>query len=206
MTDPVSFLPLLEPMAGAGLAVSLAYLALDRFRYRDAVETHANEKNRQFSSANDEDTVEVVKDLQWLCRSPCNGHTPRGFGANFYHYVYRNKADEFVMAALAAISGFTLIAGVGLTTNLWVWVANIDTKNVATFLFYCSSFAIIFPALAVLCGRRCVKWGMGFANHCEREITKIHQAAARAAAVPKDPATMNELIRRRRAMMNPKAD
>lgn len=199
MPDPTSYLPLLEPMAGAGLAVSLAYLALDRFRYRDAVEDHANGKNKQFESENDNDTVEVVKDLQWLCRSECNGHTPRGFGANFYHYVFRNKADEFVMAALSALSGFTLVTGVALTTGIWDWPAYIDNSTVATALFFACFGAILLPAVSVMCGRRCVRWGHEFANHCEREINKIHQAAARSAAVPASQAAMAiELMRRQR--------
>lgn len=179
-----TFIPLLEPIAGAGLAVSLAYLALDRFRYRDSVENHASDKRRQFASANDDDTMEVVKDLRWLCRAECNGHTPRGFGANFYHYIFRNKADEIVIATLAALAGFTLITGVGLSSKTWPWASFLDGPSVSTFLFYACASAIVLPALAVLCGRRSVKWGKGFADHCGTEISKIHQRSARAASVP----------------------
>lgn len=186
-------------MAGAGLAVSLAYLALDRFRYRDAIEGHAVNKKKQFASANDDDTVEVVKDLMWLCREECNGHTPRGFGANFYHYIFRNKADEFLIAGLAVLAGFTLLAGVGITSGVWAWANAIDNLTVTSFLFYACFGAIGVPAIAVLCGRRSVHWGRGFADHCENEINKIHQQSARAAAVPQaNYITPEEAARRMR--------
>lgn len=174
-------------MAGAGLAVSLAYLALERFRYRSSIEWHAGQKKRQFATANDHDTVEVVKDLQWLCRAESNGHTPRGFGANFYHYAFRNKADEILIAFLACLAGFTLVTGVGITSNVWTWAKAIDTPRVAATLFYACFGALGLPAIAVLCGRRSVRWGRNFADHCEREITKIHQQSARAAVAPVPP-------------------
>jgi hypothetical protein len=171
-------------MAGAGLAVSLAYLALDRFRYRDAVEDYAKQKTRQFASEDEADTVEVVKDLQWLCRDECNGHTPRGFGANFYHFFFRNKADEIGTAFLALFAAFTLVAGVALNSGALPWLSHLEERWVVNALFGTCLVALAFPACAVLCGRRSVKWGRGFADHCEAEITKIHKRSAERAELP----------------------
>lgn len=179
-------IPQLEPLAGSGLAVSLAYLALERFRYRDAVERYASELKVQYKSEG-EDTVEVVKDLQWLCRQDCNGHTPRGAAASFYHYAFRNKADEVAIAAFALIAGMTLIAGVALNLKYFWWLPYLEHPSIISFLFFCCSCALLLPAISVLCGRRCVAWGRDFAHHCETEINKIHKQSALNAPIPDVP-------------------
>lgn len=187
MADPSLIIPLLEPLAGSGLAVSLAYLALERFRYRDAVERYAKDKSGRLRNEDESDTVEVVKDLQWLCRDDCNGHTPRGLWANLYHYSFRNKADEFLISVLACISGLTLVSGVAMNVGLWSWVSIFEARWISTLLFYSCFAALLIPASSVLFGRKCVSWCREFADHCEDEITKIHRRSARSASVPTLP-------------------
>lgn len=192
------FIPLLEPIAGAGLAVSLAYLALDRFRYRDSVERYAINKHQNLlaEGQGEEDTVEVVKDLQWLCRKDCNGHIPRGFGASFYHYFFRNKLDEFLIAFLGLVAGAALVSGVAINLGRWWIITMIDSQWLSGLLFYGCVAALGVPAIAVLCGRRSVAWGHRFANHCEGEIGKIHKQSAKAASVPSLTPEQKEMVRR----------
>ena len=45
----ISQLPALEPLAGAALAISLAYLNLDRFRYRSRIREHARKELARFA-------------------------------------------------------------------------------------------------------------------------------------------------------------
>jgi hypothetical protein len=175
---------MIEPVAGAGLAVSLAYLALDRFRYRDDVERYAQNKKTLLANEGDADTLEVVNDLRWLCREDCNGHTPRGSLAHFYHYVFRSKADEVLIALSALWAAFTLAAGVAFNLGTWDFLLVLNRPPIANSMFAGCLFALGFPAFAVLCGRKCVTWGKSFADHCESEIAKIHKRSAQQATVP----------------------
>lgn len=164
--------------------MSLAYLALERFRYRDAVEDHAQKKERQIKNASDEDTLEVVNDLKWLCREDCNGHTPRGFWANLYRCVFRSKVDEFFIAFLALWSAFTLSTGVAFNLGIWDVLLFLNAPYVTYSFFAGCLFALGVPASAVLVGRKCVAWGAKFADHCESEIAKIHKQSAQRATLP----------------------
>ena len=178
----------LEPIAGAGLAVTLAYLALDRFRYRQLIETAGERVFAVFQKNGHgvtiDEALEALNDLKWLCRKECNGHMPRGFGPMFYGWSFRRQADELIISVLAVLSALTLISGVALNAGIWSWVTVLNSQLIVGFLFYSCSSAIIFPAAMVLCGRRCVDWGKKFADHCEDQINKIMKNSARAASAP----------------------
>ena len=182
----------LEPIAGAGLAVTLAYLALDRFRYRHLIET-AGEKvfavfEKNGGGLNIDEALEVLNDLKWLCRKDCNGHTPRGFGPSFYRFSFSKQADEIIISLLSVLSAITLLSGVAFKVGFWSWATALNSSFMVGMLFYSCSLAIVFPAAMVLCGRRCVRWGKEFAEHCEDQINKIMKNSARAAAAPAAPA------------------
>lgn len=93
-------------MSSAGLGISLAYLALDRFRYRRDVEEivlKLHEKYENDSALTEQNGLEPVNELKWLCRKECNGHNPRGVYAAPYSLLYRRHADLLIVGALAAL-------------------------------------------------------------------------------------------------------
>lgn len=197
-------------MAGAGLAVALAYLALDRFRYRDAVERCALQKYRDFESSGANDgSFEAMRDLRWLCRNEENGHTPRGFKANFYHYFFRNKLDEIIIAMVGALSGCTLIGGVALNADvapLSLLAASIDSRWTCYLFFYACMMAIVLPAIAVLCGRGCVAWGSEFTDYCSNEINTVLKNSARQASIPPFSSDAFSVVREALARRNAPPD
>lgn len=181
---PPTLLYDLSPVASSGLAVCLAYLALERFRYRSAIELAAKSKRDLVKVNGDHDIIDVVRDLKWLCRDFCNGHAPRGWWANLYRYTFRQKVDEISIAFLAGICGFTLFAGVALKDNILSWPSMFNTSEYTNALFWVCFAGVAIPALSVLCGRKCMSWGEEFARHCEEQINAIMRQSAQSAEVP----------------------
>jgi hypothetical protein len=175
-------------MAGAGLAITLAYLALERFRYRRDVEHVSNslrEKYENVDRLQAQSSLEHLNEIRWLCRKSCNGHAPSGFMASAYAYLYRRHGDVFFISLLAALNAVILILGVAGVSAISPPVTA-HWSIVAAFIV--CALAIGCPGAAVLLGRRCRSWGIARARQCDSQITIILRMSALEAVVPQDNA------------------
>ena len=180
----------LEPIAGAGLAISLAYLALERFRYRRDVETVSSvlhEKYENDAQLGEDQTLEHLQELKWLCRRPCNGHSPSGAWAWFYGVFFRRHFDIWLVTLLAVMSAFILVQGVagliGVTAKFTYGPA---LKLAFLFCF----LAMSIPGGAVLLGRWTRAKAIERAHKCDDQIAHALKISAKEAQPPRFDPTM----------------
>ena len=189
MDDPtphVASLLNLEPIGTAGLAICLAYLALERFRYRSAIEAVASDRYKQF--ADDEmlqrdESLDSLNELRWLCRKPCFNHEPSGIFATIYKLVYRRQFDIGLVGFLTLMCAITLISGAAKEVDFaWfqTWTKN---ATVVTAFFWFCVLAMVIPTASIFLGRKCVSWGHERAEHQERQVNNTLQYRAAGAKI-----------------------
>ena len=164
----------LEPIAGAGLAINVAYLALDRFRYRRRIEPVAEEKcvlNDEQDAFEGFHDLDPVKELKWLARRVSSkDYVPRGRAAAAYRYGFRKHQDIFFAGSAASMCAFTVATGVALSVGRWEWAHFLTISPFPGVLFYACLASMIIPVGVVLAGRRCANWGRERIEHCTNQV------------------------------------
>ena len=178
----------LEPIAGAGLAINLAYLALDPFRYRHKIEPAAEkacENNDSQQVMEDFHNLDAVKELKWLARRiTSKAHNPTGRNATIYRYMFRQHVDVWLCAAATVFCGFVLVAGVAATLRRWAWLDLLAGPPISAVMFYLCILALAYPPVCVWLGRKCVTWGSWRIRNCTDQIGIYLKPGAAAARVP----------------------
>lgn len=172
-------LSMLEPVATAGFAVCLAYLALDRFRYRSAVENGANKLKDEIGVAMEKENVlDASNELRWMCREECNGHSPIGFLANAYHLFYRNSLDIKLVSGGAVVCFSVLALGAGLEIGKLGFLSFLEGSGWIGALYWFCIASSVTPVASILFGRRCAKWGVQRTAHLKKQLEQVmsHQA------------------------------
>lgn len=171
----------LEPLAGAALALSLAYLALDRFRYRDTIQKLAAkwlDDQKQETPAVSQLTA--FHTLVWLagnlapheCQMACqeenakangNGRSPKvgrpdGVLSSFYGWFFRRNIAEGAVAFFAGSSFATLAAGVCFKSGVWLWLPQKMVLAGIQPWFWLAILGALMPVFTVGLGRLCVSW------------------------------------------------
>jgi hypothetical protein len=171
----------LEPLAGAGFAMCLAYLALDRFRYRTEIERAANAALGTLDKEGDGtpdpppslENNDQVLELKWLARKNCNGFKPNHPWLWAYSVAFRNEVDVFVAAVLAFASASVLTFGVALKIKRWPFAAEFNIEPWIGRSFYICLAAVIGPPIAVWFGRKIMQWSTGRCKHLDEQIAAI---------------------------------
>lgn len=181
----------LEPIAGAGLAINLAYLALDRFRYRMQIEPHAEEACCELDKKDKDGAfaeLDQVRELHWLARRQAKPEVlpfkPSSRGAHAYHVVFRHHWDIYFVVAGALLCGFTLSLGVALSLNRWLYFAPHVSVFSTGLLFYGCLLLGTVPAGCVWLGRKCVAWGRSRVRHCKEQFAVAIRSGAREIEAP----------------------
>ena len=185
----------IEPLAGAGFAMSLAYLALDRFRYRKEIETYAKKALDKYDAEGDGTPDlppalmknETVNELQWLCRKQCNGYAPKGVKIAFYRFLYRKQGDVVTITALGAIAAAALAIGVALGLSRWQRFTALDDPVFVGIFFYICLFAMALPPLSIALGRHLTKWCIERASVLDKQIADIMALGVSQAQAPPLP-------------------
>lgn len=195
MTGALPTLAALEPLAGAALAINLAYLALDRFRYRQKIEPAAEIKcaeNEQKLAVDGYSQIDAVRELEWLARRDQEPFAPRGRGAFAYRWFFRSHQDIWGCVLAVLLNGFVLAGGVAQNIGRWEITQSLnDTVPLGT-LFYLQLASAALPLGLVWLGRRCVVWGQNRINHCHGQIAIFLENLAKLAQAPVIPSAANE--------------
>jgi hypothetical protein len=173
-------------MATSGLAVTLAYVVLDRFRYRREIEDAASVCYQKYSALPlvvGEKVPAYWKEVQWLCRKSSEKFKPAGFWGGVYKRLFRGQIDFGIIVALAIFSGGTLAVGVALNLHIWSGIRWANTATAARISFYICLLATTFPFLAMYGGHRCARWGRLRADFCDRELL-LYQGREAAEVLP----------------------
>jgi hypothetical protein len=171
-------------VSGAALAINLAYLALDRFRYSSIVQNAAVAQlgDERIHGDGKLHTTAPFKVLCWLaaekapavCRAVSANHErPEGFWSWTYSEVFHKGWDErlcFVAAAWAFIVMFLGVSdGIGsfqAAVSWWVWAISSKASLIAL------AFATVMPVLFVSLGRGCVSWAEGQSRKMGGELNE----------------------------------
>lgn len=197
----VSQLPSLEPIAGACLAINLAYLGLRRFRYRSKIREHAREKLKIIEPKNgDAQIPEVIEsklyrgvmrlarltdnDLREEKNNKANyGSLPPGFWGFIYILFFERHQDRFFAMVATVWAMAALILGVAHSINHMLFALPLFVDGYELITFYALSAGMILPVVFVTCGKYVVDWGCDMATDQIGDLEKIMQGVARNAAL-----------------------
>lgn len=185
-TPPAVTLAALDAVATAGLAVTLAYLALERFRYRAEVETVAFSTKKEVGAPLEKENIlDASNELRWFCREECNGHTPAGFIANAYHILYRNSFDVWLVSFGATICLLTLAIGCGLELGKFSFFEFLQGRAWISLIYWICILSSSLPVVLIWFGRKCRAWSISRMAHLKRQLEHSLLAdAQQAKAVP----------------------
>ncbi len=161
----------------------LAYLALDRFRYRREVEQAADEGLATLDQEGDGkpdppqsiENNDAILELKWLARKNCNGFKPSGFWAWIYAVLFRREVDVGITILLGTLSALTLATGVAMKIERWAFIGGLDAEPWIGRSFYICLAATTFPPICVYLGRHLIKWGTARSKHLDNQIAGILQ-------------------------------
>jgi hypothetical protein len=172
-TDP-SVLASLEPLFGASLAINLAYLNLNQFRYRDEMAKTAKSK-----LVNAPDTVHETawyKDIRSLADQASEEKTPLslpGFWwCYFYRFFFHFQIDKWISVLLTMLSAGYLFLGVAHSVGLFPTTTdNYTSSEIANELSYATA-GLIWPMLMVGIAKFCMGGFQKFVEYQLNDITK----------------------------------
>lgn len=166
MADIVSLLPQLEPVCGVGVAVSIAYLNLERFRYRKDIREHAQallERLKNFPSFNimeHDEKIALIENLAGLRDNSragdLNGANPvakpliRSRQRTVYDIIYRFHIDRWVCVFFGIICFLGLCLGAAHAAKSTVLLAKFfASSGQYNIWLMIMSLGTIFPLLFV---------------------------------------------------------
>ena len=213
--NAVSMLPHLEPLAGAGLGVNLAYLALERFRHREAIRKYAQEKLAPLQNKDDASIIgsSQYRHVKWLASLPNNepapaaskvGHTDNqdsslitGAWKSVYKFGFSNHLDRRIAKAFVGVASLVLFFIAAEQINLFslgstIWIEG-SVGIVIGFGVLVVSF--LWPLLCIWAGKKVVDWGRLSSEQCIRELLEILKKEPKTAQVPQRAAPIRTLPR-----------
>jgi hypothetical protein len=194
-----SLLPLLEPVLGIGFALNLAYIGLERFRYRDKIREHAKPLLDSLIGVHQGTRkTDLYKDLVRLSGLPNDEKdgTPgksglkRGRWAWFYRNWFECNWDREAAILSAFAIGILLFFGVGHQIGSLEWSNSTFKAGEGwwpphiTHWYYLSGFLAGLPVLNVCFGRWVVRAGIDEADYLYSETKNSLQQGAQTAASP----------------------
>ena len=195
--DILSELPKMAPMTGVAVALCLAYLNLERFRYRSAIARYAREilsrlenNNDGFSSLERPKSVKLIRRFASLTATDEPLQEWDGWWGWLYTKVFEKHFDRRVVLIGSGASLTLLCVGVGYDIGLlrgWLISANADWF---TLIFYCLMvFFILLPISLIWLGQKIVAKARTAIDTEFREIEIWLQDTAKAADIPDIPST-----------------
>lgn len=190
----------LEPLAGAALAINLAYLGLQRFRYREKIRAAAESERKIFEHA-EKTAPENIKAMRYYAqlRDLCSlsnhdlddipgankdARINNGFWSAIYHHLYRKHRDRYIAYTGAGLAGVTLTTGVAVNIGTWSLASYLYSETSAPLWFYVLILACAAPISMVYVGRQIVFYAAGHAKECREEIEKAMQTKAQDIVIP----------------------
>lgn len=194
--------PELEPVAGACLAINLAYLGLTRFRYRIQIRNAAKEQMSLFSRNGDQFPENIKKldhynQLRSLCELPNHDYekaegetsaakikgTVRG---SLYQVLFSKHLDRYLSYLCAGLAAMTLVAGVAhqLGSNWAGLLPVIYAPITGGWWLFALTVAATMPVGLILLGRNIVHHIIVHAQFCRSQIELSMQSSIQTTMMP----------------------
>lgn len=205
--QPISLLPMLEPLGGISIAINLAYLNLTRFRYRKHIREQAKrlyadlESKAYFQVIRDLKQVAMLRDLSGLLdfdnlgSDPIEGQaeaTPSDrktlWVERLYKVVFEHHHDLKACRVFAGMAVLLVYFGVAHALGRHAYAAPLfDTVAKAHFWADALLVTILVPLGLVSLGNWIVGNLRAKAHEAFKEMEKIVGRLAEQAALQGDP-------------------
>lgn len=187
----VSVVTNLEPIAGISLALNLAYLGLQRWRYRQQVREAADKEYATFGG-----NPAIIEPLeQWTQLQVLAGHSDKRNSLpsrlRVFEAIYGIENDVKAAFVFAVFAVFILLLGVAHNIGIWQPLTAIATKAWTTFYFYVLAFSIGLPLASVMLGRRLVNTACAHAKACTKQLSAVVATHVQALEKPISPLPQN---------------
>lgn len=167
----------LEPLAGFALALNLAYLNLQRWRYKQQVKKIAqnalDELKEGGKSSLNHEYLNQFNTLKYLAD---HNHKWRKLPASIkaFDVIFGRESDIKLSVIFAVIAFFILSVGVAHQIEIGEAFLGIATSRNTKIAFFLLMISVILPGFFVLGGRKFVEHISGFTNECAEEIASIY--------------------------------
>lgn len=195
----LSLLPKIEPLTATAVAICLAYLNLERFRYRSAIRKYAQEIIRQYDENTDYKNLSEHSNIQFLKRlaslddhehiattTGTNNSSWTGWGY-VYSIVFEKHRDRKIILAGVSIALLLLCLGVSHDIGHIVFLSCLFSSSIIIVSYYISLFLIFVPITLVLLGQTVVDRAKKKADGTLKDIEITMQALAKKAKMPTSP-------------------
>lgn len=198
--DLVSLLPELKEFAATSIVINLAYLNLDRFRYRKWIGDHArqeiNKLNGDGTRLPDNYTSTLqYKRIERLARFsssenvnpatranvPTGVKLPPGLWSKIYITIFERHQDRTIVTFAACIAFALLYLGSANAIGYCSRVSPYFAKGNAILALYVLLATIMIPVAFVLSSRFVVLWASKLISETTGDIEKMLQQLARNA-------------------------
>ncbi len=205
MNGIISILPQLEPVCGAGFAVGVAYLNLERFRYRNKIRQQANKYKTDLSKSSkykklEELNLDGVALISYL--SGLQDHDPMGdnngknqskvpdnagWACTVYNLFFRKHVDRKICLVTSFLSFCGLLLGVLYSSELTSWLKGFFDSPVGGWIaVVVLALCTAIPLMFVWMGSSIVKRLSKNAKSAFDQIAGILKADIIAEATVKD--------------------
>lgn len=190
VTQILSDFPQLSSLAETTLAINLAYLNLQRFRYREQIRQRASSELDALGSESvlPKSILESdqFKEILYLARLKNNdglddtknhkkifAASPSGGWAFLYRFIFANHQDLGAAIMLSIFSTLILLAGTAEGIHAAPYFTKYATDGWALFYFVVLSMGLLFPMIFVLSGRRVVRKGCNHAVKAGKQLAAL---------------------------------
>ena len=188
----------LEPGSTASLAINLAYLALDRFRYKTLINDEADEQLLKCDLSDDQTkTMIQFRQLVYLSSKKnqdehkkwTNGNpAPPGNLAYAYHRLFNHNIDEIIISTFTVISFFLLYLGMAENERYLSFLIDTSYKEIIVSIsFYFLFISTICPMAFVILGRACVNWASKLSKSMGEELKNTAERFKKQASSVSEP-------------------
>jgi hypothetical protein len=200
-----SFLSTLDHLGETGLAINLAFLNLDRFRYRQLVRKHAQKKLTELDE--ERSIADGAKTTKWYCEvkylagladnDPLEKHTdqdahaekqderpPDGVWSWVYRSVFEKHRDRFISFSLSAFCLLVIVLGPLQDAELITVFNCYFTDGVIWLLWGMLTASILLPIGFMRLGMGVVHWATQYANTNIAELAKMKKKVVKEATAP----------------------
>ena len=188
----MSSFALMEPISGIGVAGSIAYLNLQRFRYAAEIRNNASElyerliQNPKFYLLNNTDISNTLRNLAEMrnhdrstSATPPNGNNvPKDLKKvrESYNRFFRKQTDRTIVWIAGTISfGFMVLGVIDNIQSQFTNAFMLTSPLLIWLLLSCLIFCTVAPLLFILGGHRITSELVDRANRAYREAEQIYQ-------------------------------
>lgn len=204
MASLASLLPNLEPILGAAFALNLAYIGLERFRYRKKIREYARVTmgDLAVNPPSHFPTTSVYKSVHRLAnlgdnerklfQKSKNGDLT-GKWSGVYEYLFECHQDRglAVAAAFLSVAGLTL----GVAHNIGItWLDWAFSTDWISYWFWLNVFFLALPVTLVGLGRYAVAGAQTFADKQVFDLTAMLQKKVEDAGLPAEALQSTALV------------